>query len=95
MGRDSTIQWTHATFNPWRGCTKISAGCQHCYAEALSKRNPKTLGEWGPNGVRVIASPAYWRKPVAWDREARTTGQRLRVFCASLADVFEDRPELD
>ena len=90
MGKDSPIQWTHHTFNPWRGCTKVSAGCAHCYAEELSKRNPKTLGIWGDNGTRVVASDAYWREPEKWNREAEQAGERRRVFCASLADVFED-----
>lgn len=94
MGKDSGIQWTHHTFNPWRGCTKISAGCANCYAEQLSKRNPKVLGIWGDNGTRVVAGESYWQQPMQWDRAAKAAGERHRVFCASLADVFEDRPDL-
>src|SRR5690349_6943095 len=94
MGRDSAIEWTHHTFNPWRGCTKVSAGCAHCYAETWSKRNPKALGIWGDGGTRVIAAEAYWRQPLKWNAAAKAAGERHRVFCASLADVFEDRPEL-
>lgn len=94
MGKETTISWTHSTFNPWRGCQKVSPGCAHCYAETLSKRNPKVLGVWGPDGTRVVASEAKWREPLAWDKAAREAGERHRVFCASLADVFEDRPEL-
>jgi protein gp37 len=94
VGKDTGIQWTDHTFNPWRGCQKVSPGCQHCYAETLSARNPSVLGEWGPNGRRAIASESYWRQPLAWDRAAARDGVRRRVFCASLADVFEDRPEL-
>jgi protein gp37 len=90
MAQDSKIEWTHATFNPWRGCTKVSDGCKNCYADTLSKRNPRTLGVWGPNGTRVAAAESYWREPVKWDREAAAAGVRRRVFCASLADVFED-----
>lgn len=122
MGANSKIQWTTHTFNPWRGCVKVAAGCANCYAEAQSKRNPKTLGVWGPNGTRVVASEAMWREPVKWNKQAmvwplhvelcRQTGvshpilewerrnsgtlpdpslmRRPRVFCASLADVFED-----
>lgn len=81
-------------FNPWRGCVKISAGCAHCYAETLSHRNPTVLGIWGDHGTRVIASESAWREPLKWDKAARNAGERHRVFCASLADVFEDRPEL-
>lgn len=94
MAETTEIAWCDATFNPWRGCTKVSPGCTNCYAEAMSHRNPKVLGEWGPNGARVIASEPYWRQPLKWDREARAAGERRRVFCASLADVFEERPEL-
>jgi protein gp37 len=101
----TTIEWTATrradgtlapgfTFNPWRGCTKVSPGCTHCYAETLSHRNPKVLGIWGDNGTRVVASEAAWREPWKWDRAAGAAGERHRVFCASLADVFEDRPEL-
>jgi len=107
MAENSAIEWTTSTFNPWRGCTKVSAGCANCYAETLSGRNPGTLGVWGPNGTRVIASEAMWREPVKWNREAehdqyiwdnldgiarrgQTPPERPRVFCASLADVFED-----
>lgn len=89
MAEVSKIQWTHATFNPWRGCTKVSEGCAHCYAETMSGRNPAVLGVWGSSGTRVVAANAYWRGPVQWDREARVAGERRRVFCASLADVFE------
>ena len=94
MGEGTSIEWAHHTFNPWRGCTKVSAGCTNCYAETLSKRNPAVLGTWGPGGTRVIASEAAWRQPVLWDRKAKAAGERHRVFCASMADVFEDRPEL-
>ena len=94
MGENSSIQWTHHTFNPWRGCEKISPGCANCYAEAMSGRNPAVLGKWGRAGTRAFASDSYWRKPLAWDRAAKLAGERRRVFCASLADVFEDRDEL-
>ena len=90
MAEDTKIQWCDHTFNPWRGCTKISAGCQNCYAETMSKRNTKTLGIWGPHGTRVVASESMWREPMKWDREAEKAGVRKRVFCASMADVFED-----
>lgn len=90
VGKDSKIAWTDHTFNPWRGCTKVSPGCKNCYAETMSARNPKVLGEWGPNGTRVLASRQKWSEPFAWNREAVKQGVRFRVFCASLADVFED-----
>jgi protein gp37 len=89
MSENTKIQWCHHTFNPWRGCTKVSEGCKHCYAEQMSGRNPKALGVWGPNGTRVIAAASYWREPLKWDKAAKAAGERRRVFCASLADVYE------
>lgn len=89
MAKDTKIEWADHTFNPWRGCTKVSDGCKNCYADTLSKRNPRTLGVWGANGTRIVAADAYWRQPIDWNEEARADGVRHRVFCASLADVFE------
>lgn len=89
MAENSKIEWTHHTFNPWRGCTKVSAGCKHCYAETLSGRNPGTLGIWGKNGTRAIGVESYWKQPIKWNKDAALAGERRRVFCASLADVFE------
>ena len=90
MGAFTYIQWCKHTFNPWRGCTKVSPGCAHCYAETMSNRNPKTLGVWGDNGKRVVAAEAGWAEVLKWDQKAKAAGERHRVFCASLADVFED-----
>lgn len=90
MGKDTKISWATHTFNPWRGCSKISEGCRNCYAEAFSGRNPSVLGVWGPNGTRVVAADAAWKEPLKWNRAAKEAGERHRVFCASLADVFED-----
>lgn len=92
MGQDSKIEWTHHTFNPWTGCTKVSPACAHCYAEAWAKRTG--IVQWGDSAQRRKTSESNWRQPLIWDREAAKTGQRKRVFCASLADVFEDREEL-
>lgn len=94
MGKDSKIEWTDHTFNPWLGCQKVSAGCRYCYAEALMDSRFGRV-KWGPDGTRVRTSAEYWKQPIRWDREADQTGIRRRVFCASLADVFEDRLELD
>ena len=90
MAQDTKIEWTHHTWNPWRGCTKVSPGCAHCYADAMAKRNPDVLGVWGPNGNRVVAAESYWRQPLKWNREAEKAGERRRVFCASMADWLED-----
>jgi protein gp37 len=92
MGENSKIEWTDHTFNPWRGCTKVAAGCANCYAEKQAKRNPGTLGIWGADGTRVLASDAMWGEPLKWNHAAGEAGVRARVFCASMADVFEDWP---
>ena len=55
----------------------------------MSKRNPGTLGVWGKYGTRVVASESMWKQPLKWNREAEASGVRRKVFCASLADVFE------
>ncbi len=88
MGKDSAIEWTHHSFNPWVGCTKVSSACDHCYAESWAKRagSPEL---W--TGDRRRTSAANWRQPLKWNREAEAAGVRARVFCASLADVFDNR----
>lgn len=93
MGKDSHIEWTHHTFNPWWGCVKVSPGCKHCYAEAWAKRFGADL--WGADSKRRDLSDTYWKQPLSWNAEAKRTKQRARVFCASMADVFEDRRDLD
>jgi protein gp37 len=92
MGENSKIEWTDHTFNPWTGCTKISPACANCYAEAWAKRSG--IVKWGDAAARRKTAKANWRKPIEWNRDAALEGVRKRVFCASLADVFEDRPEV-
>lgn len=96
MGANTAIEWTDHTWNPWRGCAKVSPGCAMCYAETLSARNPDVLGEWGPPHAttRVIAAEPYWDKPLSWNANAERDGVPQRVFVASLADVFEDAPQV-
>jgi protein gp37 len=89
MAENSKIEWTTHTFNPWIGCTKVSPACKNCYAERDFDHHYRKV-KWGPHGTRVITSDANWRKPLAWNRKAAEDGIRPRVFCASLADVFED-----
>ena len=89
MGANTKIEWAHHTFNPWRGCTAVSPGCAHCYADQQAKRNPRSLGVWGRGGTRVICHENYWRQLANWNTSAALVGERQRVFVASLADVFE------
>lgn len=87
MSAHSKIEWTHHTFNPWWGCDKVSPGCAGCYAEAWAKRTGHG-NLW--QGARRRMSAAYWRQPLKWDRAAAAAGERHRVFCASMADVFDN-----
>lgn len=93
MGENSAIEWCDHTFNPWEGCQKVSPGCDHCYAEARDQRF--TGGAlWGPHAARRRTSPANWAKPQKWNRDAAAAGKRARVFCASLADVFDNHASI-
>jgi len=93
MAKNSKIEWTHHTFNPWWGCTKVSAACKHCYAETWAIRLGLDL--WGGKTSRRFFSEHHWKEPLRWNEEAKWERQRRRVFCASMADVFENRRELD
>ena len=116
MAHKTSIEWCDSTFNPWVGCTKVSPGCDHCYAE---RQMDQRLGRvrWGAGQPRQRTSTAYWRQPERWDkadfracgfcgwrgeidtlvddacpscrRHEKLNPARRRVFCASLADVFD------
>jgi protein gp37 len=85
---NSKIEWTDNTFNPWIGCTRVSPGCDHCYAETLMRRYGKA-DLWAGNRQRTSAT--NWKKPLAWNRDAARDSARPRVFCASLSDVFDNQ----
>lgn len=99
----TNIEWTSTlmpdgtsipgySFNPWWGCVRVSPACEHCYAETWAKR----FGvEWGVKAERRPASEKVWASPLRWNKAAQKAGVRARVFCASMADVFEDRRDLD
>lgn len=124
MAENSSIEWTDHTFNPWIGCTKVSPGCDHCYAEQRMDQRLHQV-QWGPGAQRVRTKPANWAKPLRWNATpfyecsaCRWRGSikaasadshgpiavltcpnncdgvlrlvRQRVFCASLADVFDN-----
>ena len=90
MAELSKIEWCDSTFNPWTGCQAVSPACDHCYAEALEKRFGHT-DRWGPHGTRVRTSTTYWKQPIKWNKQAEAYGIRRRVFCASLADIFDHK----
>jgi len=89
MGEITAIEWTDHTFNPWIGCTKVSPACDGCYAENLMAKRWKRV-QWGAGEDRKRTSPANWREPLAWNRAAATKADATYVFCASLADVFDN-----
>ena len=95
MAQNTSIAWTDSTFNPWLGCLRVSRACDHCYAAALAKRTGRRDRHgrdlWDPHGERVRTSPDYWRQPLRWNRDAQAEGRRHRVFCASMADIFDNR----
>lgn len=94
MGKDTKIPWATHTFNPWWGCAKLPyrRGCDRCYAESFSKRAGKNV--WGQDAERWIASENVWKNPRRWNAEAAESGARPMVFCMSMGDFLEDRPEL-
>jgi protein gp37 len=89
MGATTKIEWTDHTFNPWIGCTKVSEGCRNCYAARDNERWKWNGGAWGPGALRKVTSVENWREPLKWAKAARAAGKREKVFCASLADVFD------
>jgi len=89
MAENSKIEWTDHTFNPWIGCTKVSPACDHCYAEAMMDTRYGRV-TWGAGEDRSRTSAANWQQPRRWNRQAQAAGERPFVFCASLADVFDN-----
>src|ERR1700730_6921319 len=89
VAENSKIEWTDHTFNPWIGCTKVSPACDHCYAEAMMDTRYGRV-RWGAGEDRSRTSKANWQQPLKWNRIAQADGARPLVFCASLADVFDN-----
>lgn len=99
MGANTKIGWTKFSASPWHGCAhkieetgRSHPGCDHCYAEAFSPRNPGTLGVWGDDGTRV-KSKSFADKCYEWNANAKRANRIDSVF-PSICDPFEDRPEL-
>lgn len=95
MGAETKIEWAHHTFNPWWGCQRVSPGCVHCYAETFDRRvHGVGRGHWGYSAERRFFGDKHWNEPLKWHRDALAAGERRRVFCSSMADVFEIRLDL-
>lgn len=91
MSATTTIEWTDRTFSPWWGCSRVSPACRSCYADMRARRwRGRNL--WHRKGPRQLVAESTWRNPLKWNQEAERTGRPLKVFCASMADVFEIHP---
>jgi protein gp37 len=88
----TAIEWTDHTFNPWWGCSRVSPACVNCYADQWAKRWGYSV--WRRQGPRRMLSEANWQKPYKWNRQAMHAGVPEKVFSASMADIFEDHPQL-
>jgi len=93
MAENSGIEWTHHTFNPWFGCTKISPACDNCYAAEWNSRYHNGQ-HWGPHADRKRTGEKNWNLPRKWNKQAEKNGVRYRVFCSSLADVFDNHKSI-
>lgn len=93
MSENSKIEWTDHTFNPWIGCARVSPGCDNCYAAVSTPARVKGI-KWGMGEARRRTADSTWKQPKAWnarhDAFFAEHGRRQRVFCASLADVFDN-----
>lgn len=94
MSEQTNIEWCDSTFNPWIGCTKVSPACDDCYAARSTPARTLNVA-WGANEQRRRTSASNWALPLRWNASAAQFhakhGRRQRVFCASLADVFDNQ----
>lgn len=88
MAEHSTIEWTDATWNPVRGCTKISPGCKHCYAERFAERFRGVNGHPFEQGFDLQLVPTKLHEPLRWKRP-------MRIFVNSMSDLFHDQVPVD
>ncbi len=87
MSQRSAIEWTDATWNPLRGCTKVSPGCKHCYAETLAERFRGVPGHPFEHGFDLTLVPEKLGEPLSWEAPRR-------IFVNSMSDLFhEDVPD--
>lgn len=81
MANSSSIEWTEATWNPLTGCTKVSTGCKHCYAERMAKRLHAMGSESYRNGFQLTLHPRLLDLPLKWQRPRM-------IFVNSMSDLF-------
>jgi protein gp37 len=94
MAESSSIAWCKSTFNPWIGCTKVGPGCDNCYASVSTPARSMAI-KWGAGEPRRRTSLHNWNQPLKWNKQAPESEFAGRkgfwpVFCASLADVFDN-----
>ncbi len=94
MAENTAISWTRHTWNPVIGCLKVSPACDGCYAEAMMDKRYGRV-HWGApgkgTGTRIRTSASTWNDPFRWQKQAECDGDRPFVFCASLADIFDNQ----
>jgi protein gp37 len=83
LGENSKIEWTEATWNPIRGCTKVSPGCKHCYAESFAERFRGVSGHPYQFGFDLRVVPEKLTEPFRWPKPKT-------VFVNSMSDLFQD-----
>ena len=88
MSDRSAIEWTDATWNPVRGCTKVSPGCKHCYAETFAERFRGVPGHPFTQGFDLRLIPEKLDDPLRW-RKAK------KVFVNSMSDLFQEEVPVD
>lgn len=96
MAENSKIEWTHHTFNPWFGCTKVSEGCAHCYAEQSSPAKvarSKGHETWGKGAQRNRTSDANWKEPLKWERDAAAAWENWTTAVSAAAGDSGPMPE--
>ncbi|WP_374631790.1 DUF5131 family protein [Ferrovibrio sp.] len=87
MAKHSKIEWTHHSWNPWWGCTKVGPGCDNCYAEAFTRR--LRMDVFGLGKPRRTFGDKHWHQPPRWNAEAEREGHHALVFGDSMCDVFD------
>jgi protein gp37 len=96
MAEQTKIPWCDATFSPWEGCTKVSPGCAHCYAETRNKRFNNGRN-WGYGAPRIRRSESYWKQPLKWNQQAAKTVDRIKADIGNASeynDIDYHRPRI-
>jgi protein gp37 len=91
MAGKTAIGWCDCTFNPWWGCVEVSPECELCYARVWAKFTGHAV--WGKDTSRRFFGDEHWDEPFRWQKDAERSGERRRVFCASMADILEERDD--